>query len=220
MNTRRLQQGFTITELLIAVSVGSLVSLLMVTVFVFGYGSLIVAQTRASMVLESQLFLRRMTEDIRVANQVLATNTISDVNSPVGGWVTSDPANTLILTQPAVDSNDNFIYDTLTGYPYQNEVIYFGNGSNMYRRTLANTSATGNVALTTCPSTGSNCPFDVTLSNNLRNMTFVFFDIDNATTTTIANARTVELTVNLEKKAYGQTVTVQNTTRMSLRNEN
>lgn len=210
--------GFTIIELLISIGLAGIISVLMLTVFIYGYGGLLIQQTRANMVLESQLFLRRMTDDIRVANQVLAANTISDSNG--GPWVTSDPANILILTQPAIDGDKNFIYDTGTGYPYQNEIIYFGSTNAMYRRTLANTLATGNTAQTTCPEGVAGCSLDVKLTDNLKNMNFVFYDIDNIVTTTIANARAVELTVNLEKKIYGRVISAQNTTRMTLRNEN
>lgn len=220
MNKETEQNGFTIPELLVAISIGAILSVMMLAVFIYGYGGLLVEQTRASMVLESQLFLRRMTEDIRVANQVLSTNSISDANGPSGGWVTNDPANILIMTQPATDVDDEFIYDTNTGYPYQNEIVYFGSGTEMFRRTLSNGAATGNSALTTCPASVSGCPLDVELTDNLRNMTFVFHDINDAVTTTIADARAVQLTVNLEKRVFGRTISVQNTTRMTLRNEN
>lgn len=214
------QAGFTITELLIAISVGTLLSVFMLAVFIYGYGGLVVEQTRASMVLESQLFLKRMTEDVRLANQILPAATLPDANGPSGGWITNDPANILIMTQPATDNTNSFIYDSVTGYPYQNEIVYFSNGGSMYRRTLRNTAATGNSVLTTCPAGTSGCPRDVVLSEYLRNMTFVFRDINDVVTTTAANARSVEITVNLERRVYGRTVTTQNSTRMTLRNEN
>ena len=213
------QSGFTITELLVAIAVGSVLSVLMISIFIYGYGGLLIEQTRANMVLDSQLFLRRMTEDIRVANQILPTNTIADSNN-ISGWVTSDPANILILTQPAVDSGDNFITDTNTGYPYQNEIVYFGDGENIYRRTLENTSATGNIASTTCPAGTIGCSPDIKLSEYLKNMTFTFYDINNTVTTLIPDARSVSLTINLEKNIFGRNILVQNTTRMTLRNEN
>lgn len=220
MRRRTEQSGFTITELLIAISIGAMLSVLMMAVFIYGYGGLIVEQTRASMVLESQLFLKRMTEDIRLANQILPATTLADANGPNGGWITNDPANILIMTQPVTDNNNSFIYDSVSGYPYQNEIVYFSDGSNMYRRTLRNDAATGNSTLTTCPAGVSGCPRDVVLSEYLRNMTFVFRDVNDVVTTTAANARAVELTVNLERRVYGRTIAIQNSTRMTLRNEN
>lgn len=213
------QQGFTITELLVAISVGSILSILMISIFIYGYGGLLVEQTRANMVLESQLFLRRITEDIRVANQVLPANTIVDSND-LDGWTTSDPANILILTQPAIDNGDNFIIDSNTGYPYQNEIIYFGDGQNIYRRTLENTSALGNVASTTCSAGTVGCSPDIKLSEYLKNMTFIFYDTNDTVTTSAPDARSVSLTINLGKNIFGRNILVQNTTRMTLRNEN
>lgn len=213
------QSGFTIPELLVAISVGSVLSVLMISVFIYGYGGLLIEQSRANMVLDSQLFLRRMTEDIRVANQILPTNTIVDSND-LDGWITSDPANILILTQPAVDENDNFIIDSNTGYPYQNEIVYFGQGQSIYRRTLENTNATGNTAKSSCPAGTAGCSPDIKLSEYLKNMTFTFYDINDTVTTSIPEARSVSLTINLEKNVFGRNILVQNTTRMTLRNEN
>jgi prepilin-type N-terminal cleavage/methylation domain-containing protein len=215
------QSGFTIPELLIAIALSTMMSVLMVTVFIYAYGGLLAEQAKADMVLESQLYLKRMTEDVRVANIVLTTNSLTDPEdgSP-GGWVTSDPANIIILTQPVVDSNKDLIYDSNTGYPYQNEIIYHGSESIMYRRTLSNDSVPGNAAKTTCIPSTSTCPPDIKLTEDLKNMTFVFYDADNQSTTTPENARSVAITVNLEKKIFGRSVSIQNTTRMTLRNEN
>jgi prepilin-type N-terminal cleavage/methylation domain-containing protein len=214
------QDGFTIVELLIAVSVAAIASILMVSALVFMYGSLLREQTRSSMVLESQVFLRRMVDDIRVSNQILSTNALPDTYAPAGGWVTSDPANTLIMTQPATDSSRDFIFDDTTGYPYQNEIVYFGENNIMHRRSLANSSATGNAALTTCPVGTTGCSPDTQLTSYLQNMFFRFYDINDTLTTVPEEARSVELTVNLTRTVYGQQIDVSNKTRVTLRNEN
>ncbi len=216
--TQKQEYGFTIIELLIAVAVASLASILIMYTFVFMYGSLLREQTRATMVLESQVFLKKIVEDVRVANEILTTNTLTDAYRS-GGWVTSDPANILVLTQPVVDSSKNFIYDDATGYPYQNEIIYFGNGEDMYRRTLANGSAVGNSSTTTCPSV-STCPPDIRLTDRLQSMFFVFYDTNDVVTTVPEDARSVELTVVLKQRIYGQDIIINNKTRVTLRNEN
>ena len=128
------QSGYTIVELLISVAVGAIASVLMVTAFVYIYGGVVVEQARSSMVLESQLFLGKIVDDVRVANEIRTTNQISDTYEPGGGWITSDPANIMIITQPATDATDDFIYDSATGFPYQNEIVYFGDEDTMYRR--------------------------------------------------------------------------------------
>jgi prepilin-type N-terminal cleavage/methylation domain-containing protein len=214
------QSGFTITELLIAIAVSAIASVLMVTAFVYTYGSVVVEQSKAAMVRDSQLFLRRMIDDIRISNQVLLSNSITDTFGPVGGWVTSDPANVLVVTSPASDYNKNFIYDNDTGYPFQHEVIYFSSNTSMYRRLLANPGAIGALQTTTCPIATVDCANDIKLIDNLDNLLFQFYDIDNALTTDPTIARSVQITVNLSKKVNGQNITTSNVTRVTLRNEN
>jgi prepilin-type N-terminal cleavage/methylation domain-containing protein len=214
------EKGFTVVELLIAISVASIASVLMMYAFVFMYGGLLKEQARSQMVLESQVFLRRMVEDVRIANQILTTNSLPDNYEPSNGWITSDPANIIVITQPVIDADKNFIYDGATGYPYQNEIIYHGSESNMFRRTLANGSALNNAANTTCPVGTAACQPDIQLSSRLQNMQFVFYDINDEVTTIPENARSVELTVNLADRIYGQNLEVRNKTRVTLRNEN
>ncbi len=213
------KKGFTIIELLIAVSVATIAVTLIMYAFVFLYGGLVKEQTRANMVLESQVFLKKMVEDIRVANKILATNTLTDSNRP-SGWTTNDPANILVLTQPVVNSSKDFVFDTATGYPYQNEIIYFGEGGNMYRRTIANLNAAGNSAQSTCPAGTLSCSPDIQLTDDLVNMSFIFYDINDAVTATPENARSVELTVTLKNRVYGQDIIISDKTRVTLRNEN
>lgn len=219
-NKHTSESGFTIAELLVAVALGAIASFLMVAAFVFTYGNIIVEQTRTQMVQQSQLFLRRLTDDLRVASEIRSTNSISDVYK-TGGWVTSDPANILITTQPATDTNNNLIFDPITGYPYVHEVVYHSDGGDkMYRRLLTNSAATGHVQTTTCPSGTTGCSPDAELLDNLDNMLFVFYDANDAVTTTPENARSIQVTINVRKKVYGQTVTASNVTRITLRNEN
>lgn len=216
------QQGFTIAELLVAVAIGAIASLLMVSAFVFTYGNVIAEQAKTQMVQQSQLFLRRMTDDLRVASEIRTANLITDVHR-AGGWITSDPANILITTQPATDVSNDLIFDSSTGYPYVHEVIYHGEGAKedtMYRRLLTNTAATGHNQLTTCPTGTSGCPPEAELVGNLDNMLFEFYDIDDNITTTPEDARSIQITINLKKRIYGQDITTSNSTRVTLRNEN
>lgn len=212
--------GFTIVELLVAVAVASIASVLIMYAFVFMYGGLLKQQARSQMVLESQLFLKRMVDDIRVANQILSTNTLSDSYEPTGGWITSDPANIIVLTQPATDSSNNFIFDDSTGYPYQNEIVYFSEDTTMYRRLLANGIPINNDAATTCPQFTPGCARDVELTSRLQNMLFVFYDINDNLTVVPEEARSVEITVNLIDRIYGEEIAISNKTRVTLRNEN
>ncbi len=211
------QDGFTITELLISVALGAIASVLMVTAFVFTYGSVIVQQTKASMTRDSQVFLRRMVEDIRLGNEIRQTNQLTDPSGIT--WTTSDPANIMVITSPATDSSNNLVYNDTTGFPYQNEVIYFSNNNKMYRRIISNPEALTSVQTSTCTAGTTGCPADIALVNNLSNMLFEFYDSDNNVTTNLPDARSVQVTINLRKKVYGEDIKTTNTTRITLRNE-
>lgn len=211
------QEGFTITELLVAIAVGSIASVLMVTAFVFTYGSVIVEQTRTSMTRDSQIFLRRMVEDIRVGNEIRQTNQITDPSGDV--WVTSDPANTMVITSPATNAANELVYNESSGFPYQHEVIYFSENGTMYRRLLRNDLAVDSTQSSTCRSGTVGCLPDIGLVNNVSNMLFEFYDSSNSQTTVFEDARSVQITINLRKQVYGNDIRTTNTTRITLRNE-
>jgi prepilin-type N-terminal cleavage/methylation domain-containing protein len=148
---RKNSRGFTITELVISLTVAGILAVVLFTATFYYYVNAAQSETITNLALESQTILTQLTEDIRLADSIASSNAISDPNGPGGGWTTSDPSNIIIIESPAVDSSRNIIYDTGTGYPYRNEFIYFISGTNMYKRVLANSSATGNTAKTTCP---------------------------------------------------------------------
>lgn len=221
MSAGKKQGGFTITELVISITVaGFLVAVLFIATFYY-YANTAQAQAAADLGIQSQSILSQMTEDIRLADAISSTNLLTDANAPAGGWVTSDPSNVIIIESPATDSSHNIIFDSNTGYPYRNEYIYFTSGTSMYKRILANTAAIGNTAKTTCPaaSASSACPADILFSDHVSNLSFTFYDSGGASTADAAQTRSVALTVNMSKDAYGKLVTLNNATRVTLRNQ-
>jgi type II secretory pathway pseudopilin PulG len=221
MNKNNNSAGFTITELVLSITVAGILAVILFTATFYYYVN--AAQTEAStnLALESQSILTQLTEDMRLADSIASTNTITDSNGPGGGWVTSDPSNIIIIENPAVDTSRNIIYDSSTGSPYRNELVYFVSGTNMYKRTLANSSAVGNTAKTTCPkaSASSTCPPDRLFSENVTSITFTFYDASDNTTANATSARSVSLSVNLAKKSFSKNITLSNSTRVTLRNQ-
>jgi prepilin-type N-terminal cleavage/methylation domain-containing protein len=213
--------GFTITELVISLTVAGILAMVLFTATFYYYANAAQAETSTTLALESQSILTQLTEDIRLADSIASTNAIPDSNGPSGGWTTSDPSNIIIIESPAVDSSRNIIYDNGTGYPYRNEFIYSISATNMYKRVLANSSASGNTAKTTCPaaSAGPTCPPDRLFSVNVSNLTFTFYDSSDATTANATQARSVVLTVNMARKSFGKNITLNNATRVTLRNQ-
>lgn len=215
------QSGFTITELVIAITVaGILAGAIFVATFDY-YADVNRSQTATYEALASQTILGQMTSDIRLADAISNTNSITDLNGPPGGWVTSNPSNVIIIESPAVDSSRNIIYNPDTGFPYRNEYIYFVSGGSMYKRVLANTAATGNTAVTTCPQAlaSPSCPADALFYDHVSNLSFTFYDSSGNTTSDATKARSVQLNVSLAQTVYGRNVALSNQARITLRNQ-
>ena len=212
------QGGFTLVELLVSLGMAAaLITAVMIITFGF-YGNIIIEGQNSRMTLESTQLLRTFSEQLRIASALRTTNANADANAPVGGWVTSDATNTIIIVTPAVDSVNDFVIDPVEAAPYQTEVIYFQQGTKLRRRYLVPSAATTSRLKTTCPTGSSACPLDATMTENFKDLTFTFYNVDNVVTTDATLARSVSITVSLSKKVAGKTLTQSNTVRMTLRN--
>ncbi len=218
-NIRR-QAGVTLIEILIAVTIMGILLAPAVTVTVYFYGNTLKSNLQSKLAVESQNILRSMVEELRVGSGVRSNNTINDSNAPAGGWTTSNASLVLIIATPALDTSNNFIVDSSTGDPYQNEIIYFAQSGVLYKRLLANSGATGNRFKTSCPASlaTATCPADVALSDHFKDMNFVFYDQDDAVTVTLTAARSIKLQIQMEQKTYGYTISFENNIRITLRN--
>lgn len=215
------EAGFTITELLIVVSVMAIIGVVFIGVASSFFTTINRNNQRTEMTIASQNLLRSTVESLRYGDGVRQTNQVSDPNAPVGGWNTSNTSFVIIIAVPAMDSSKNYIIDSDSGSPYMNELVYYKNGSSLMRRKLANPNATGNTMITTCPANlaTTTCPADTDMADYFKSMTFTLYDQDAAQTTTAANARSVNITLVMER--YGQTsrpIDLTTTIRVTLRN--
>jgi hypothetical protein len=169
---------------------------------------------------DSQNLLRVMVEELRYGDGVRQTNTISDPHAPSGGWNTGNSSFVIITAVPALDTSNEYIINPNTGDPYMNEYIYYKNGTTLYKRTLANPSASGNRSVTSCPASvaTASCPADRKLVENVSSMTFTLYDQDNGTTASAVAARSVQIDLTLSKDTFGQPITYDNSIRITLRN--
>lgn len=213
------QGGYTIVELLIAIGVAAVVTTVLTSMIIAMYRNVQISKTTTELNNESLNLLHAMVEDVRLASGLDSSNILPDVNAPVGGWVTNDPSNVMIISSPAVDTSSNIIYDSTTGLPYKNEIIYFSDNSKLLRRVIKNSEAIGNKATSTCPVATLDCPKDREYTANLSDLTFIFYDDNEQTTADANNARSVKFTVNLQKKSAGRLITVSNTMQTTLRNK-
>jgi type II secretory pathway pseudopilin PulG len=214
------QVGVTIVELLVVIGISSVLLISFMTVSVYMYGDTVRTSLYAQLATESQTVLRSVVEELRQSSSIRTSNANPDANAPGGAWTTSNSNLILIISIPAVDSSNNYIIDSNTGYPYQNEVVYFASGTKLYKRFLANSSATGNARQTTCPqaASSSSCPPDILMSSDFKTLSFVFYDQDDVVTTTIPNARSIKLFIQMQRKTFGKTLTFDNNIRITIRN--
>lgn len=219
VNTKS-QQGTTVVELLIATAVIGLLIVPALMVMIYFYGGTLRNNTQARLAVESQNILRTIVEELRTSSGVRDSNTISDPNAPVGGWTTGNENLVLIISTPVLDNSNNFVINPLTGDPYQNEIVYFASDGKLYKRYLANSAAPNNRFKTSCPINLATaiCPEDVLLSSNFKDMSFIFYDQDDAETTVLTSARSILMTIQMERQMFGQIVDFENKIRITLRN--
>lgn len=213
-------RGFTLVELNLSMII---LSFLMVSLLVV-FTNFFVVMTRTNaivdMTLDSQNLLRTAVEELRYGAGVRVTNTITDPNAPAGGWDTDNADFVIVIAVPAVDPDRNYIIDTDTGSPYMNELVYYKDGTDLYKRILAHPSATNNILTTSCPASGASasCPADRRLVENVDDMEFTLYDQDNALTNDPLLARSVKIDLTLERDTFGQPLTYDNSVRITLRN--
>lgn len=218
-NTKK-SAGFTIVELTISITITGILIVSLLAMSTYLFAMITRNNDLVEMSVDSQNLLRSTVEELRYGAGVRQTSTISDPNSPPGGWSTSNSNFIIIIAVPAVDSNDEYIIDSLTGSPYNNELVYFKSGNTLYKRTLANPSAVGNKLKTSCPAAvaTTSCPADKQLIQYLNGMVFTLYDQDNALTTDPLKARSVKIDLSLMRDTFGQPLTLDNSIRVTLRN--
>lgn len=214
------QAGFTLVELTVAMSAMAIVGVLFIGL-VANYFVLITRTNELTeMTINSQNLLRTTVENIRLGDGVRQTNQISDPNAPSGGWNTSNSSFVIIIAVPAVTAARVYIIDPDTGSPYMNELVYYKSGTTLMERILANPSASGNSLVTSCPPNlaSNSCPADTNLATYVSSMAFTLYDQDGVITTTPSLARSVNITLAMQRNAPGQPLGITSSIRVTLRN--
>jgi prepilin-type N-terminal cleavage/methylation domain-containing protein len=219
-NIRKDQTGFTLTELSISITIIGMLTVSLLGALTYYYTNIMRNNIAADMNLDSQNLIRSTAEEIRYGSGVRQTNTISDPNSPAGGWNTSNANFVIVIAKPATDTSNNYIIDSLTGAPYTNEIVYYKQGSDLFRRNLAHPLATGNSFKTSCPpqSATASCPADARLIQYVDDMIFTLYDQDDAATTNPTLARSVKIQLRMERDTFGSPIKLENTVQVTLRN--
>lgn len=221
MTIKRLtSKGFTLLEVMVATMVTSMLLILVVNFMITNFVNSTIDTARADLLREAQLTLDTVGRDIRLSANADEQNRWPDPNSPGGvdfGWASG--VDELVLATAAFDSSNNILFsDALHYVTSKNNNIYFVTDGVLYKRILADPIA-GNVASTTCPASPSDsCPDDIRLVDTVLNFTVRYYSNEGLEVTP-SEARSVELTLVLQKQRFGRTIDATYTTRTVFRNE-
>lgn len=222
MSKRTSQLGFTITELLVAIIVGTILSGAIMGFMTDELKQSTISLAKAGLLHDAEVGLDTVANDIRLSSNADDNNRWQDANAPVASSPYSWQSNstTLILATAAIDTSGNILWQDANNYiPYKNNVIYFLKNGTLYKRILAADIA-GNSAVTSCPSASvtASCPADRVMLQNVSSFSVAYHD-GNGTNVTPSSARSVVLTVTLSKTEYNQALTATYTTQMVFRND-
>lgn len=212
--------GFTIVEMTVSIVILGVLIAAFSSVITNYYKLITKTNAQIDMTVSSQNLLRATVEALRYGEGVRQSNQITDLNSPSGGWTTSNSNFVIIITVPAYDSSRDYIIDLDTGDPYMNELVYYKLGSTLMKRTLAHPSATGNTLTTSCPpaQATSSCLADKTLAEYVDDMNFTLYDQDGSTTADTSQARSVKIDLDMSRTVFNDDLTLDNSIRVTLRN--
>ena len=147
------QLGFTITELLVAIIVGTILSGAIMGFMTDELKQSTVSLAKAGLLHDAQVGLDIANNDIRLSSNADDNNRWQDNYAPVAGSPYSWQSNstTLILATAAVDTSGNIIWQDQNDYiPYKNNIIYFLQNGTLYKRILAAGVANNSVVRKSC----------------------------------------------------------------------
>jgi type II secretory pathway pseudopilin PulG len=219
--------GYTLIEMLVAISMSTL---LILAIGQFATSSVLSTNQDYNQTLvlaNTKEAVGIVARQIRFGKSVLAKNVLPDTYAPNAptdyfSWAsTAGSGNPLVLAVPSRASDGSVIYDGSHVIYTDNVIFYLDSTTHrLYKRTLKNTSATGNVAVTTCPpahATGS-CPADAIVVDDVANLATNYLKADGTTTSTPANTEAVTYTVTETRTIQGHAYTGTYTTVATLRN--
>ena len=220
---RAAQAGFTLVEVIVAISVTTLMLLVIADYMMRNLQTSTLETARGDIQREIQLSLDSVANDVRLSANADQNNRNPDANSPGAptnqySWTSN--ASTLVLATAATTSNDAIIFSDPANYvTTKNNIVYFVSNGTLYKRILA-ASVSGNGTKTTCPAAKVTalCPGDKQLLNNVTAFSVAYLDGSNASVAP-TNARSVELSITASRSLYKKVQSASYITRMVFRND-
>ncbi|HTE22158.1 MAG TPA: prepilin-type N-terminal cleavage/methylation domain-containing protein [Candidatus Limnocylindria bacterium] len=216
------QQGYSLLEVMVATVITGMLVVLIMNFMITTVVNHTIDSARADLLREAQLTLDNIGREIRLSANADEQNRWEDANAPGApanelSW--ESDVDTLVLATAAINSSKDILFsDPLHYVSNKNNNIYFVSNGVLYKRILADPVA-NNVAETTCPpSTADSCQDDRALVDTVLDFTVRYYNNESVEVDP-ADARSVELTLQLQKERYGRTIDAEFSTRTVFRNE-
>ena len=212
------QRGFTTVEVVVATILTGALIIPFSIVAIFFLSSMFDRSTESILTSEAQNALRTISEELKSANKILSTNTITDPNR-TSGWSTNLAGGILVFDSFALDNNRQIMINSTDGTPHLNESVYFRQGTTLYKRSLPAHESPGNRTVRSCPPNAvvSSCVADTVLTNHLSSLSFTLYDSTNTVTTTPSAATSVLVKIELSKPSLKSPITVEKNIRVTTR---
>lgn len=215
--------GVTLIELLVTCTIVAILSIVVVNFLGDWVAQHAVSTTRTSLLSDAQTALDTITDTVRLSSSADQNNRWQDQYAPGApsnqlSW--QSDADTLVLATAVVDTSNNIVFSDPANYTSQkNNTIYYVQNGSLYQRILAAPVA-NNKSKTTCPvtSASTSCSADRTLAENVQSFAIKYYNNLNQEVIP-TNARSIEISLTLQKTAYKQSVSQTYSTRMVFRNE-
>ena len=222
-------RGFTLVELIVAIAASTILLLVIGNYVVDAILGSNQDYNRTLVLSNAKEAVTVVARQVRLAKSVESVNDQPDANAPgapgnLYSWSgAAGSGGTLILSVPAKDSTGSVIYiDSLHSSMYTDNVIFYLDSSThrLYRRYIANASATGDVGVTTCPPSKatSTCPADAVVVDDVANLTTTYMDNNNNVVTNPSGTEAVKYTVTETRTIHSHVYTGTYTTIAALRN--
>lgn len=187
------KSGFTLIELVITIGLLSVVTTVLVVLFMASYKTYSLSNTSGTLQVASRGVLDRMTREIRQAVSVVSSS---------GAYTTGDEE--IVLQLASIDNNETIIPST---YDYV-----------VYRLDPADPTILQEVMIADAASARRSDTRNIL--NNVEDLTFAYFDTTNtAVSGDYTTTKRVTIQVNSSQTQHGQTVPVSYSEQATVRNK-
>lgn len=214
------QRGFTLVEMLITITLVSILSLLMANFIANWLQISDLSQARTNLLSNAQNALDTVTNDIKLSGGADQNNRWPDANAPGNEFGWESNSSVLVLAKVATTADNNVIFSDPTQYVTEKDnIVYYVADKKLYRRVIA-ADDPNTAAVTTCPqaTASESCPADSKVGEDITAFSATYYDANDQVVTP-DEARAVQLSVTVSQTKGGEDITASYTTRMVFRNE-